>query len=124
MGFQQIVWVFIGGGIGSVLRFVLSKSLNPMFNNVFLGTLSVNIIGSFLIGLFLGYEIKTLLQKPMLLLLVTGFCGGFTTFSAFALEQYNLFKTEQYVLAITYILTTLILGIIAVGIGFYLAKQV
>lgn len=123
MTFQNIIWIFLGGGLGSVLRFLLSKNLNPLFDNVFLGTLSVNIIGSLLIGLLVGFEIKNLLQKPMLLFLVTGFCGGFTTFSAFAIENYILFKKEQFVLGMTYILISLILGVLSVGLGFYIAKQ-
>jgi len=123
MFFQNLIWVFLGGGLGSVLRYLVSKSLNPLFSNVFFGTFSVNIIGSLLIGLLIGYEIKSLLQKPVLLFLVTGFCGGFTTFSAFAFENYNLFKSEQYLLGMTYILISLILGVLAVGLGFYIAKQ-
>jgi len=124
MTLTNIFWVFLGGGVGSALRFIISKPLNPLFNNLYLGTLSVNILGSLLIGLFIGLEIKSLLQRPILLLLVTGFCGGFTTFSAFSLESLNLIKSGQFMHAVSYMLVSLILGILAVILGFYIAKHI
>ena len=90
MMLQNMLLVFIGGGLGSVLRYILSKQLNPVFENFFLGTVTVNIVGSLLIGFFIGMELRYLLNKPYLLLLVTGFCGGFTTFSTFGLETFKL----------------------------------
>lgn len=116
--------VFIGGGLGSVLRFLLSKWLNPLFTNAFLGTFSVNILGSLLIGFFIAYQLEEIIKKPVALFLITGFCGGFTTFSAFAAENLQLLKSNQYLQALTYISGSMILGILAVVLGFYIAKQI
>ncbi|MGX1023768.1 fluoride efflux transporter CrcB [Flavobacterium sp. CS20] len=124
MALSNILWVFLGGGIGSVLRFVVTKTFSQIFANLYWGTLSVNLVGSLLIGLLIGFEIKSILHQPILLLLATGFCGGFTTFSAFSLESLNLIKSGQYLYATSYILISIILGIIAVGLGFYLARQI
>ena len=123
MMLQNMLLVFIGGGLGSVLRYILSKQLNPVFENFFLGTVTVNIVGSLLIGFFIGMELRYLLNKPYLLLLVTGFCGGFTTFSTFALENYLFIKEGQFTSVLLNIALSLILGIISVVLGFYLAKQ-
>lgn len=123
MTLQNLFLVFLGGGLGSVLRFLISKWLNPLFTNLFFGTLSVNIFGSLLIGFLLAYEMEELIKKPSVLFLITGFCGGFTTFSAFSAESLLLIKSNQHLLAATYISGSIILGIFAVFIGFYLARQ-
>lgn len=123
MGLQNMLWVFLGGGLGSALRYILSKSLNPMFTSVFTGTLTVNIIGSFMMGLLIGFESKALMQKPLFLFLTVGFCGGFTTFSAFASENLNLIKSGEYFHALAYTLISIFAGIISVALGFYIAKQ-
>ena len=123
MALQNIFLVFLGGGIGSVLRFLISKWLNPLFANVFFGTLSVNILGSLLIGFLLAYDMEEIIKKPSVLFLITGFCGGFTTFSAFSAESLFLIKSNQYLQAATYISGSVILGILAVFVGFYLARQ-
>jgi len=120
---QNILFVFVGGGLGSVLRYLLSRQLNPLFENFYLGTFTVNILGSLLIGLFIGMELKSLLSKPSLLLLVAGFCGGFTTFSAFALENYILLKEGQMTSVFLNIGLSVVLGILCVFLGFILAKQ-
>ncbi|MBS3738927.1 fluoride efflux transporter CrcB [Mesohalobacter halotolerans] len=124
MGLQNLLWIFIGGGLGSVFRYLVSKSLNPLFNTLFVGTLTVNIIGSFIMGLLLALESKTIIQNPLYLYLTVGFCGGFTTFSAFASENLRLIKTGEYTQALIYSLISVIAGIISAGIGFYLTKQI
>jgi CrcB protein len=120
---QKILFVFIGGGLGSVLRFLISKHFNSSFDNFFVGTFLVNAIGCLLIGFFIGLEVKYLMNKPEFFLLVAGFCGGFTTFSAFALENYTLFRAGDYSAALFYIIISLIIGILAVALGFYFARQ-
>ena len=121
---KQLLLVFIGGGIGSSLRYLISKSLNPLFGNFYLGTFSVNIIGCLLIGLILGVSAKeNLLTQNHTLLLATGFCGGFTTFSAFAYEKYELLKLGEFTSLLIYFIASIVLGILAVVLGLWISKS-
>jgi len=120
---QNLLWVFLGGGLGSALRYLLSKNLNPLFSNIFIGTFTVNLIGCLIIGILIGLESKSILNKPLLLFSITGFCGGFTTFSAFASENLNFIKSGDYTYAILYSLGSIIIGILAVALGLAISKQ-
>ena len=83
--FKSAILVFLGGGLGSVCRYLISKALNSRGTNLPWGTFTVNILGSFIIGLLLGIAIKNNnLNNTTNLILATGFCGGFTTFSTFS----------------------------------------
>ena len=122
---KQAFLVFLGGGIGSCLRYLISKSLNPLLTNFFLGTFLVNVIGCLLIGIILGYAIKdSLLSQNNVLLLATGFCGGFTTFSAFAFENHNLLKLGDYLNFSLYTLGSIILSILAVFLGIWISRAI
>ncbi len=122
---KQVLLVFLGGGIGSCLRYVISKSLNETFANFFLGTFLVNITGCLLIGLILGYSIKSSwMTENHTLLLATGFCGGFTTFSAFAYEKYSLLSLGEFLHLSVYTISSILLGILAVFLGLWLAKMI
>lgn len=121
---KQALLVFLGGGAGSVLRFVISKNLNPV-TTLPLGTLLVNIIGSLLIGLFLGLGLKEEYLSPnTTLLLATGFCGGFTTFSAFSYENQALLKSGDYLSFGIYTAGSIFLGIAAVLAGLWLSRSI
>lgn len=119
---KTLLYIFIGGGLGSVLRYGLSKFLNTGF--VFpVGTLAVNILGSFILGFLMGIVLKNNVQTSSTLLFLTvGFCGGFTTFSAFAFENFNWLKNGAYLSFATYTLSSLVLGILAVFVGFWISK--
>lgn len=120
---KQFLLVFLGGGLGSMLRFAISKIFNGYFQHFFLGTFLVNIIGCFLIGLILGFSLKeNLLSQNQTLLLVTGFCGGFTTFSTFAFENHSVLRDGGLVHFALYTIASIVVGIIAVAIGLWLAK--
>jgi CrcB protein len=118
--YKQLILVFVGGGLGSVLRFGVGRLLQHyQFNTAFpWATFSVNIIGSFMIGLLLAFEFRMTdnfnLVKSFLII---GFCGGFTTFSTFAFENFYLIKQGQLGIFLTYSFISLIMGITAVYLG-------
>ena len=120
---KQVLLVFIGGGAGSVLRFVISKNFNTL-THLPLGTLIVNILGSLLIGIFLGLGLKQEMLSPnATLLLATGFCGGFTTFSAFSYENQALLKAGDYLNFGIYSAGSIFLGIAAVLAGLWISRS-
>jgi CrcB protein len=120
---KQIFLVFIGGGIGSILRFIISKTFNTYFQHFFLGTFLVNIIGCLLIGLVLGLSFKgNYLTQNQTLLLTTGFCGGFTTFSTFAFEKHSLLKMGEIFNFSFYLIASICIGILAVAVGLWISK--
>ncbi len=112
-----------GGGLGSLLRYIISKTFNTYFQHFYLGTFLVNIIGCLIIGLVLGISYKSnLLSQNQTLLLTTGFCGGFTTFSTFALENQNLLKSGEILHFSFYTIASIAVGIFAVILGLWLSK--
>ena len=119
----RILLVFIGGGLGSALRYLIGLLLN---RNDFLtpyGTFFVNVTGSFLIGLLAGYNLRHLhLSHEYQALLIAGFLGGFTTFSSFAFENLVMIQNGKFLLFLAYFFTTLIVGLFAVALGYYLSK--
>jgi CrcB protein len=119
---KEIAIVFIGGGFGSVLRYGVGKLFISSMSKVPMATFLVNIIGCFLIGLLLAYFSKSS-NNFYKLLLVTGFCGGFTTFSTFSNETILLFKNNQITLALVYIISSLLLGLIATFVGYILLNK-
>ena len=115
--------VFVGGGLGSVLRYFMSKWLNAIESSIPYGTLTVNVLGSLLIGVVIGYFVEgSNISEEQTLLLATGFCGGFTTFSAFAYEHHLFLKSGDYTNFALYTLGSLILGIAAIFIGLYISR--
>lgn len=120
---KQLVFVFIGGGLGSVLRFLIGKFLNNPENGIPYGTFAANILGSFLIGIVLGLSAKhESLTQNQTLLLATGFCGGFTTFSTFAYENHMFLKSGDFINFAIYTIASFVIGFLAVFLGMYLAK--
>jgi CrcB protein len=121
---KTIILVGLGGAIGSILRYLSGWFASKYFQGSFpISTLVINILGSLLIGVFIGILAKFYPENhPLKFLLIIGFCGGFTTFSSFAVENYNLFQNQQQFSAYIYIITSVILTISAVGIGNYLTK--
>lgn len=121
---KQLLLVFIGGGFGSVLRFLIGKSLNSTNSGIPYGTFLANIIGSLLIGFILGYALKNnSLNDNQTLLLATGFCGGFTTFSTFAYENHLFLKSGDFTSFAVYTIASFIIGFLAVFFGMWLAGR-
>ncbi|WP_442844632.1 fluoride efflux transporter CrcB [Leeuwenhoekiella sp. H156] len=120
---KQLILVFVGGGAGSVLRFLLGRWLNTTPNGIPYGTFAANILGSLLIGLILGWALKNNSLSPnSTLLLATGFCGGFTTFSTFAYENHLMLKSGDFLTFAIYTLGSLVLGFAAVFAGMWITK--
>lgn len=112
-----------GGFIGSVSRYLLSKFLQNKFLSSFpFGTLGVNIIGCFLIGVVLSLSERTSMSTEWRLFLATGICGGFTTFSAFSNETFGLLRDGQLLYASVYITASVFLGVLATFIGYSILK--
>lgn len=115
---QQWVLVGLGGAAGSMLRFAGQKLL-PAQSFPY-GTFAVNITGCLLIGIFWALFQKGLLHTEGRLLLMTGLCGGFTTFSAFTLESIQLLQSGRIIPFILYLTTSLTLGLLATFCGYKL----
>ena len=109
-----MLWVFIGGGIGAVLRWLFSSSLESS-SSFPLGTFSVNMLGCLLIGIFSAFLLEH--STKWELLVIVGFLGGFTTFSSFGLDMFKLIQTADYKNLLSYIVLSNVLGLILVIIG-------
>lgn len=118
--FKQILLIGTGGFIGSVARYFVSK-LNLYFHflDIPIGTLTVNIVGSFVIGFLTGISDKsTILSADLRLLLMVGLCGGFTTFSTFSSENLMLMHSGQFLSVLVYTGVSILFGFTAVYFGY------
>ena len=121
---KSFLLVFLGGGLGSGLRYLVTIVMNHYSKFLPAATFTVNMLGCLLIGLILGYAQKgNTLTSNQTLLLATGFCGGFTTFSAFANENLELIKNTEIFNFLFYSIGSVLIGILAVFIGFYLTNR-
>jgi len=120
----KYILVMIGAGAGGGLRFYISGLMQKIFPVYYpTGTLTVNFLGSLALGLIIfGLDEKNLLSSDMKLLLGIGFCGGFTTFSTFSFETFNLIRDADFLYAIINIAANVILTITAVYISYTLTK--
>lgn len=117
---RQLLLVALGGAIGSAMRYLTAILLARHYTgSIPLATLAVNVLGCFLIGLLIGLCSETTYLR---LLFITGFCGGFTTFSTFTAESYVMFREGAYGLALLYIAGSVLIGLLALWIGLYVSR--
>jgi CrcB protein len=121
---KNFLIIGLGGAVGSMLRYAVQKIFQAQSAIAFpTGTLLVNIAGCFIIGILWSMVSRTLTwNEEMKLLLMTGFCGGFTTFSAFTLEGIGLLKENKTALFLIYLTASVVGGLIATFIGIRIAK--
>ncbi len=118
MDIKLYLLVFIGSGMGGVLRFSISKIFIKYFTFHPIGTLTANLLGMFLIGLFSVWSIdKSLIETPYKEMIMVGFLGGLTTLSTFGLESYNLLKEGRFDLLVYYFLGNIVIGFLLLIIG-------
>lgn len=116
---KELICIFLGGGTGSVLRYAVQMLLHERIVPYSFpwATFAVNIAGSFLIGMFYALSARFNLPTDIRLLLTTGLCGGFTTFSTFSNDGLILLKQGLYGLFLTYVLLSVALGVAAALLG-------
>ena len=121
---KQVLLVFIGGGVGSALRNLVGKFLKIPASGFPWSTFSVNVLGSLIIGILMGVTLKnSALSENQTLLLITGLCGGFTTFSAFAYENQVFLKEGDFTNFFIYTLGSIGVGLAAVFLGLFISKS-
>ena len=126
MTIQKLLWVGIGGFFGSASRFFIAKTIDDNITKAFpYGTLTVNIAGSFLLGMIYALALKKVGNPEMVSLVMgVGFCGGFTTFSTFAWENMALIQQKGFMESLLYGAASFILAIFAIWCGYSLVKVV
>lgn len=122
---KTLLIIGLGGAIGSILRFLTSVLVNKYWANHFpLATFLTNALGCFLIGFLIGFlEKQQLANSDLRWFLITGFCGGYTTFSTFGYENINLFQNQNTLIAFAYIALSVIIGLMAVWFGLFVSKM-
>lgn len=121
---KTLILIGTGGAIGSILRYLSAVLVNKYFNGAFpLATFCINMLGCLLIGIAMAIiEKQSWAGTDFKFLFVTGFCGGYTTFSAFAHENVSLINTNNTLMAFTYIGASVITGLVFVWLGILLGK--
>lgn len=123
---KNYLLVGIGSALGGITRYFLSNIVYNFLSPIFpYGTLIVNTIGSFLIGIFLFYlDANNLISSEVRIFLTLGFCGGLTTFSTFTYETFSLIQNSEYLFAVLNIILNLTCTIIGITLAFYISQKI
>lgn len=121
----KIFCVITGGALGSLLRYLTSDLMQKWYSGFFpVGTFSVNLAGSFIIGLLWGIAEVSKFQDNYRLFIFTGVLGGFTTFSSLSVETINLFRENHVKTALLYIISTNVIGILLTLLGIIAGRHI
>ncbi|MEI8129431.1 MAG: fluoride efflux transporter CrcB [bacterium] len=121
----NILAIFIGGGLGSLSRYGIAVLLKAYSMDFPLATLSVNIIGSLILGFAVAlFWNKAPMHNTLKLAITVGFCGGLTTFSTFSWETFDLIKNGEFLLAVLYAVISVLVCVLAISLGAFLSKYV
>ena len=125
LSFSQAFVLMLGGSLGALMRFVVSGSITEKLGTSFpYGTLTVNVLGSFVMGFLAMFLVERMGLDPLLKLgIFVGFLGAFTTFSTFSMETMNLFEQGESVRALANMFLNVVLSVLAVWLGVMLGKQ-
>lgn len=118
---QAVVWVFLGGGLGSLARFGVARVVHFWSPDFPYATLIANVVSCILLGYLMGLTLRGQVSQEGQWLLMTGFCGGFSTFSTFSGESFTLLQNGQLAYALLNLGGSLILGLICIYLGLRLS---
>jgi len=120
---KSLILIFFGGGLGSSIRYLITKYLNKNLTPFPVGTSISNLVGCFIIGLLIAYYDKNdIPKKDTFLFISIGFCGGLTTFSTFMLDVFYMLKNENLQYLLTYFSINFFVGFFLIYLGFLLFK--
>ncbi|MBK9737320.1 MAG: fluoride efflux transporter CrcB [Saprospiraceae bacterium] len=124
---MSLIAVFMGGGVGSICRYLLVKQYNysgQEYLSIPYGTAIANLLSCFILGILIQKQFDGILTENSRLLLATGFCGGFSTFSTFGYEIYMFIEKGQLLFGLGYTFLSLFFGILAIFIGIKLMASI
>jgi len=121
---MNYIWIFIGGGLGSVARYELGQKISRFAGTGFpFATLGVNIVSCLILGIVLGiFGPKAMQNNSVKLFAAIGFCGGFSTFSAFTAESFELIRTGNYFFAGAYMVLSIAVCLISFWAGWQVTR--
>lgn len=123
--FRFLIYVIIGSSIGGAARYLTQEFVQKNYPSFIpLGTLCGNVIGSFIIGIIFALAEKSKISTEVRILIATGFCGGFTTFSSFAFENVKLMQDGEFFHTALYILLSILVSFLAVYLGILFTKLI
>lgn len=125
MAIQNLLFIGIGGFIGSISRYACSYYLNRWLHSLYpWGTFAVNITGCFILGFILGLTEHNQVSERWRFFLAAGFCGSFTTFSTFAAEGIGLYEKDLTFLSFIYLAGSVVTGVLMAWVGIWVGRQI
>jgi len=123
--FKTLLLIGTGGFIGSISRYLLTRFITIQWPSSFpYGTLAVNAVGCLFLGIIMGLAFQSAIKTQTRLLLAAGFCGGFTTFSSYSLEIFELYQRGEAAAGLLYMVVSILAGLLSIGIGMWLGRLI